>query len=57
MRGNKDLRNIIFKMCLKIAETNEIPDFTMSDVDRALSSLKNRKSKDPEGLVIEMFKN
>ena len=39
------------------AQQKESPDWTMSDLDLALSDLKNNKSRDPEGYVNEIFKH
>ena len=46
----------IFEMKMKLAESNRSEKWTMSDLDLALRNLKNNKSRDPEGLVNEIFK-
>ena len=43
-------KNLIFKMKMKLAENNSCKDWTMYDLERALSNLKNNKSRDFEGL-------
>ena len=43
-------------MKLKLAETNSSKPWTISDLERALGDLKNNKSRDPEGLINEIFK-
>ena len=49
-------RRRIFKMKMKIAEATSSKLWTMSDLDAALRDLKNNKSRDPEGLINEIFK-
>ena len=46
----------IFLMKLKLAESNKSKPWTLSDLDKALSDLKNNKSRDPEGFLNEIFK-
>ena len=43
-------------MKLKLASANKSKLWTMSDLDRALGDLKNNRSRDPEGLINEIFK-
>ena len=42
---------------MQLAQQKESPDWTMSDLDLALSDLKNNKFRDPEGYVNEIFKH
>ena len=43
-------------MKLKLAEVRPTRLWEMSDLEVALSDLKNNKSRDPEGLINELFK-
>ena len=43
-------------MKLKLAEDNTTSPWTMDDLETALKDLKPNKSRDPEGLVNELFK-
>ena len=43
-------------MKLKLAEANPSNPWTISDLETALHDLKNNKSRDPEGLINEIFK-
>ena len=52
----KERKKIIFKMKMKLAESVSTPDWQMKDLDRALSNLKNNKSRDFEGYINEIFK-
>ena len=46
----------LFEMKLKIASENKSQLWTESDLEKALKSLKINRSRDPEGLVNEIFK-
>jgi hypothetical protein len=52
----KKRKKIIFEMKMKLAESTSTPDWQMKDIDRALSNLKNNKSRDFEGYINEIFK-
>ena len=43
-------------MKLKLASSRPSSPWTMLDLEIALKDLKNNKSRDPEGLVNELFK-
>ena len=47
---------IIFKLKLKMAKCKRSKDWTMSELDSALSKLKNNKSRDNDGFINEIFK-
>ena len=49
-------KKMIFKMKMKLAESTKSPEWTMSDLDRALRDLKRNKSRDNEGFINELFK-
>ena len=42
---------------LELAKANKSPPWTMTDLEKVLSYLKNNKSRDPSGNVNEIFKN
>ena len=42
---------------LDLAKANQSPPWTMKDLEKVLSYLKNNKSRDPLGNVNEIFKN
>ena len=49
-------RKSIFENKLKLAQRKKSPEWTIKDLDLALSKLKNNKSRDFEGYANEMFK-
>ena len=53
----KKRRRKIFRMKMKLAQKRTSPDWTMADLDLALSNLKNNKSRDHEGYANELFKH
>ena len=55
--GSLELRKRrILKMKLKLAASKHTSPWSMSDLEKALKDLKNNKSRDPEGLINELFK-
>ena len=52
----KERRDAIFDIQLKLAEENSSKPWTMDDLERALSSLKNNKARDHSGYINEIFK-
>ena len=50
-------KNEIFRMKMKLAEAKKSPDWTMKELNEALSNLKNGKARDPEGYANEIFKD
>ena len=52
----KNRKKKIFQFKLKIASENKSRLWTQSDLDEALKSLKTNRSRDPEGMVNEIFK-
>ena len=53
----KALKSEIFQMKLKNAESKTTLPWKMSQLESALSHLKNNKSRDPEGYMNEIFKS
>ena len=53
----KKRKRLIFNLKMKLARKKSSPDWTMKDLERALSNLKNNKSRDFEGYINEIFKN
>jgi hypothetical protein len=49
-------KNRIFQLKLKLAESKKSPEWTMADLNKVLSRLKNNKSRDYQGYINEMFK-
>lgn len=47
---------MIFELKMKLAGANSSKLWTMSDLENAMSDLKNNKSRDNDGLVNELFK-
>ena len=50
-------RRRLFKKKMELAQKRTSPDWTMDDLDLAISNLKNNKSRDPEGYANEIFKH
>ena len=53
----EERKKLIFDLKMKYAESVKSPEWTMSDLDKALQDLKRDKSRDYEGLVNEIFKH
>ena len=53
----KKRKHLIFRMKMKLAKSVKSPMWTMSDLEKALSDLKNGKSRDFDGFINEIFKN
>ena len=49
-------KNRIFQLKMKLAQRRNSPDWTMSDLNKVLSKLKNNKSRDFQGYINEIFK-
>ena len=56
MKSMKKRKKRIFQLKMNLAEGRESPEWTMENLDEALSNLKNNKSRDYEGLINELFK-
>ena len=55
--GNLKERKLeIFQLCLDIVKSKIIRDINKTDLSQALHDLKNKKSRDPHGLINEIFK-
>ena len=57
--GLEELKETKEKLCMKlmeVAKTNKTPHWEMKDLNKVLNSLKNNKSRDPNGLANELFK-
>ena len=50
-------RNIIFQNILREAKSRKSPEWSMEDLNLAISKLKNNKSRDFEGYSNELFKS
>ena len=52
----KELKEKLADRIMKIAQKNKTPPWTMKELDIVLKGLKKNKSKDPNGLANELFK-
>ena len=52
----KKRKKRIFQMKMKLAVSRDSPDWSMDNLEAALSKLKNNKSRDYEGYITEIFK-
>ena len=55
----KEIQNLKETLCFKrleLVRLESAPFWTKIDIDRALTSLKNNKSRDPHNLINEIFK-
>ena len=55
-KNSENRKKSIFKLKLKLASGNKSKLWTKSDLEEALRSLKTNRSRDPEGLINEIFK-
>ena len=51
-----NIQNLLCQLRLKICQGNMRPDFTMQELSKAISELKNGKCTDPHGFTSEIFK-
>ena len=51
-----DIQEELFKLRLDKAKKEKTKDLTMKDLNDALKDLKSGKSRDPEGLIREIFR-
>ena len=56
LKSLKCRRQKIFEMKLSLSGDQSSSDWTMNDLEKALASLKNNKSRDPKGFTNELFK-
>ena len=52
----KERKEKLFEMKLAIAENNPSHEWNISDLEKALAHLKNKKAIDYEGFINEIFK-
>ena len=57
MKPIMKMKKKIFAMKMKLASRKKLPDWSISDLDKALAKLKTNKSRDFEGYSNEIFKN
>ena len=53
---NEQRKKMIFELKLKMASSKQSPDWSMTDLEKALKYLKKNKSRDHEGFLNEIFK-
>ena len=56
MKKMQKRKNRIFQLKMKLAESRESPDWTLDNLDKALTKLKNNKCRDNDGYINEIFK-
>ena len=52
----KELKEKLAEKVMKVAKTNKTPKWTMKEIEIVLKGLKKNKSRDPNGLANELFK-
>ena len=52
----KEIKEKLAEKLMKVATTNKTPKWTMKEIDTVLKGLKRNKSRDPNGLANELFK-
>ena len=52
----KGLKESLFKLRIKLAKLSKSEPWSENQLDKVLASLKNNKSRDPHGLINELFK-
>ena len=50
------LKEALCEARLELSKLNKSPEWTAADLHKVLSSLRNNKSRDPHGLINELFK-
>ena len=56
LQDYKNIRNLVCHLSLKTCLRKMSPDFTMQELSKAISELKNGRCVDPHGLIREIFK-
>ena len=56
LKSLKEMKETLWEERLKGLSKMVTPDWTMKQLEKVLKSLKNNKSRDPEGLIAEIFK-
>ena len=56
LQDYENIRNLVCHLRLKTCLGKMSPDFTMQELSKAISELKNGKCVDPHGLIREIFK-
>ena len=51
----KGLKEDLFKLRIQLSKLNKSQPWCETDLDKVLSSLKNNKSRDPHGLISDLF--
>ena len=57
LQDTDEIQNQLFKMRLQAASRVTTDPWTLTELDRVLSSLKTCKARDPSGLISDIFKN
>ena len=56
LKDIEDLQNKLFHERLQISSQIKSPDWTLAELQKVLKSLKLGKSRDPSGLICDIFK-
>ena len=56
LQDYENIRNLVCQLRLKTCLGKVSPDFTMQELSKPISELKNGKCVDPHGLIREIFK-
>ena len=56
LKDYENIQNLLCHLRLKICQGDVSPDFTMQELSKAISELKNGKCTDPHGFIREVFK-
>ena len=56
LAGIKNLKEELFKLRIKLSKLNKRQPWSDNDLEKVLTSLKTNKSRDPHGLINDLFK-
>ena len=56
MRSTRKLRDQVIQMKLKVASQTKTKPFVMEDIEKVLKDIKQGKSRDPDGIARDTFK-
>ena len=56
LQDTDNIQNQLFNLRLQAASRKTTDPWTISELDRVLSSLKTGKARDPSGLICDIFK-
>ena len=56
MKELKQLNNLLFELRQQLVKSKSTPDWSHNQLINVLKSLKNKKARDPHGMINELFK-